>query len=262
MKFSKLSGAGNDFIVIDNRAGTIKTRKSFAIETCDRKRSVGADGVLFLEKASDRACSFRMRIFNSDGSEGEMCGNGIRCAGYFAFRAGISGRNMAVETLAGIKYVEIRDLRGSVKVNMGQPGDTRTDIKLKTSAKAYNACFANTGVPHAVVFDKDPDVAKLGPEIRYNKVFGKKGANANFVTVLGRNKLKVRTYERGVEGETLACGTGATASAYLSNLEGKTEFPTTVITSGGELLKIEKAANGDLYMSGGVKYICDGTIYY
>ena len=260
VKFSKLSGTGNDFVTVDNRRGAISNRKAFALEACDRKRSLGADGVLLIEKAENSNSTFLMRIFNADGSEADMCGNGIRCAAYFAFKRGIAGRKIKIETLAGLKQVEITG-KSMVNVNMGRPSGVRLEIPLKTSQKSYKACFANTGVPHAVVYDKNPDVLRTGKEIRFHKVFGPKGANANFVRVLGRRKLSVRTYERGVEGETLACGTGSTASALLSNLLGKTEFPTTVVTSGGELLKINMNNEGELFMAGGVKYICDGLMY-
>ncbi len=261
IKFAKMTGAGNDFIIVDNRSGKIEDRRAFGIETCNRKMSVGADGVAFIEKPINKGSAFLMRLINADGSEADMCGNAVRCIAYLALKMGIAGRRLSVDTPSGIKHINIAG-PDNVTVNMGLPSDLRLNIALKTKDKKYNACHVNTGVPHAIVFDGSPDVNNTGREIRFHKSFGKKGANANFVKVLGKKRLQVRTYERGVEAETLACGTGATAAALISNMLGKTEFPTTVVTSGGELLRIDMNKDGQLFMSGGVKLICEGMLFY
>lgn len=260
-QFSKLSGTGNDFIVIDNRRKVIANPKKFALAVCDRKRSVGADGVLLVEKS--KKTDYKMRIINSDGSEAEMCGNGIRCIGLFTFVKKIAGKQQSVETLSGLKTVTILDAaKGLVDVNMGQPKDERTGLVIKTGGKSLPGCFVNTGVPHTVVLNSSVDVYEFGRQIRYHKLFKPAGTNVNFVKVAGKNRIEVRTYERGVEAETDACGTGSTASAYITNLLGKTKFPTDVLTSGGDVLKIDADEDGNLYMSGSVTYICEGKIFY
>ncbi len=261
IKFVKMTGAGNDFILIDNRSAKIEDRSSFGLDACNRKMSIGADGVAFIEKRINPGSAFMMRLINADGSEADMCGNAVRCIAFLGYKMGLAGRKLAVDTPAGIKRIFIESAE-KVTVNMGLPSDLRLNIRLTAGRKNYNACHVNTGVPHAIVYENSPDVENTGREIRFHKVFGKQGANANFVKVLGKRRLKVRTYERGVEAETLACGTGATAAALISNMLGKTEFPTTVVTSGGQLLRIDIDKEGFLFMSGGVKMICEGTLYY
>ena len=259
--FSKLSGTGNDFIVIDNRRKVITNPKSFALKVCDRKRSVGADGVLLVERS--KKADYKMRIINSDGSEAEMCGNGIRCIGFFSFLKKIAGKNQTVETLSGVKIVTILDAKkGLVDVNMGQPKDERIGAAIKTGGKNFTGFFVNTGVPHTVVLNDSVDVYIYGRQIRYHKVFKPAGTNVNFVKVINANTIKVRTYERGVEAETDACGTGSTASAYITNALCKTKFPTKVITRGGDILEIDADEEGNLYMSGSVTNICEGKIFY
>jgi len=239
----------------------IREPKKFALTVCNRKRSVGADGVLLVERS--KKATYKMRIINSDGSEASMCGNGIRCIGLFTYRKKIAGREQTVETLSGIKTVKILDAaKGLVDVNMGLPKEERNALTIKTGGKTFPGCFVNTGVPHAVVFKDGVDVKEYGRQIRNHKLFGAAGTNVNFVKIINQNTLKVRTYERGVEDETDACGTGSTASAYITNLLGKTKFPTKVITSGGDILNIDADEEGNLYMSGSVTYICEGKIFY
>jgi len=257
LKFAKLTGSGNDFIVIDNRKKIIKNPKLFAKEICDRKNSVGADGLLLLEKS--KIADFKMRIINSDGSEAQMCGNGIRCIALFAFLKKIVDKKMEIETLSGLKHVEIKN--NFIKVNMGKPSGLSLNLKIKVDGKIFNGHFVNTGVPHTVIFSDKVNVRDIGRKIRFHKLFKPDGTNVNFVKVLSKNKIKVRTYERGVEDETYACGTGSTASAYISNILNKTKFPTFVKTSGGDVLKIDIDEERNLYLSGKVKYICEGYIF-
>ena len=258
--FSKLSGTGNDFVVIDNRKKVVKNLKKLALEVCDRKRSVGADGLLLVEHSSKT--DYKMRIINADGSEAEMCGNGIRCIGLFSFLKKIAGKEQSVETLSGVKYVKILDVKtGLVDVNMGQPNNERPGVVIKTGGKNFLGYYVNTGVPHTIILNDKVDVKEFGRQIRFHKVFKPAGTNVNFVKVLGKNRIKLRTYERGVEDETLACGTGSTASAYITNFLGKTKFPTEVVTSGGDILKIDADEEGHLFMAGNVKYICEGVLF-
>ncbi|OGF46150.1 MAG: diaminopimelate epimerase [Candidatus Firestonebacteria bacterium RIFOXYA2_FULL_40_8] len=259
--FSKLSGTGNDFIVVDNRKKSVINVKKFALTVCDRKRSVGADGVLLVEKSS--IADYKMRIINSDGTEAEMCGNGIRCIGLFAYLKKIAGKEQSVETLSGLKAVTILSaVKGLVDVNMGLPKDEKMGLVINTGGKKFIGAFVNTGVPHTVILDTGVDVNEYGRQIRYHKVFKPAGTNVNFVKVVNKNTIKVRTYERGVEAETEACGTGSTASAYITNALCKTKFPTKVITKGGDILEIDADEEGNLYMSGNVTYICEGKIFY
>ena len=259
--FSKMSGTGNDFIIIDNRKGVIANSKKFALAVCNRKRSVGADGVLLVERS--KVADYKMRIINSDGSEAGMWGNGIRCIAMFAFLKKIAGKEQSVETLSGLKTVTITDSgKGVVDVNMGVPKDEKFGIHVRTCGKSFLAYYVNTGVPHTVVFNKNVNVAVDGRQIRYHKVFKPAGTNVDFVKVIDKHTIRVRTYERGVEEETDACGTGATASAYITNMLCKTKFPAKVVTSGGDILKIDADEDGNLYMSGKVTNICEGKIFY
>jgi diaminopimelate epimerase len=202
-----------------------------------------------------------MRIINSDGSEAEMCGNGIRCFALYAYINGICGKNAAVETLAGIKNTSVLDKKnGLVNVDMGMPSDIKV-IELKLEGRKFTVYFLNTGVPHAVIFSNNPQVKVDGRKIRYHKTFKPAGTNVNFAGVTGRNSINVRTYERGVEDETDACGTGSTAAAYIANKFKNVKFPVSVKTLGGDMLRIDINKEGHLFMAGGVKYICEGILF-
>ncbi|MBM3213716.1 diaminopimelate epimerase [Candidatus Poribacteria bacterium] len=231
----KLSGAGNDFVIIDNRQGTVQADARFVERVCARRLSVGADGLLLVENPSDPAqADFRMRYFNADGGEAETCGNGARCISRFAHVNGIAGENMRFETLAGVYESEIRGER--VRVQMSDPKDMRLDFPLALRGGEFKVSFANTGVPHVVFFCEsvdDVDVVGLGRQTRYHADFAPAGTNANFVTVTGRNSMRIRTYERGVEDETLACGTGSIAAAILGGARGVVQSPVTLRTQGG-----------------------------
>ncbi len=237
--FSKLSGAGNDFVIIDNRQGIIpKDVADFVRKVCARRVSVGADGLLLVENSD--VADFRMRYFNSDGSEVETCGNGARCIARFAHEEKIvSASEMSFETRAGIYSAQV--MEDSVKLRMGDAVDMRLNASLLLSDGNHTFSFVNSGVPHAVFFVDDleaVDVFKLGRETRYHEEFKPEGTNANFVKMRSRNALDIRTYERGVEDETLACGTGCIASAIISAALGKTESPVVAHTRGGYPLKI------------------------
>lgn len=238
--FEKMSGTGNDFIIIDNRAGSIPfaAQAGFAARVCRRMFSVGADGLILLERSA--TADFRWQFYNADGSVAEMCGNGARCAARFAFRHGIAGRTMSFETLAGTIEAEIVGDDEEVRIRLTTPFDYRFNLAVDLDGEVHEASFVNTGVPHAVIFvdTNDVPVEKWGKTIRFHELFQPAGTNANFVRLLGLNTILARTYERGVEGETRACGTGAVASALMAAIHKGLVSPIEVQTSGGERLTI------------------------
>ncbi|MEJ2729160.1 MAG: diaminopimelate epimerase [Deltaproteobacteria bacterium] len=263
--FYKMSGAGNDFIIIDNRnrivADTDLSR--FIARVCRRKMSAGADGLILIE-ASDK-CDFRWRFFNSDGSKAEMCGNGARCAARFAQIIGIAGTRLSFETGAGIVSARIDGNR--VKVKMPDPSELKLAYPLKLSDRSMEISSINTGVPHVVVMVEqvaDVDVVTLGREIRLHQTFAPAGTNANFAQRLKGNGIEIRTYERGVEDETLACGTGAIASAIISAAKFKMSSPIDVKTRSGIYLTIHFDAENDqfseIYMEGDARIIYIGEL--
>jgi len=266
IKFSKLSGAGNDFLLIDNRQYILKDNLGeFIRKVCRRGMSVGADGVILVEP-SDKA-NFRMRYFNADGGEAETCGNGSRCVSRFAYLKGIAPAQMTFETLAGMYKAEVFT-NGRVKVQISNPKDLRMDINLPMSFGNLPCHFINTGVPHVVVVIEDGleayDIFNVGKEIRYHKEFAPAGTNANFVQVVGKDTVRIRTYERGVENETLACGTGSIASAMILNLLGKCNVPATLITQSGQILNISFDIQGkdikNVFLEGEARLVYEGEL--
>lgn len=221
IEFYKLQASGNDFILIDQKLNY----KNFAKKYCERKFGIGADGVLVIEPS--KTADFKMRIFNSDGSEAQMCGNGARCAGFWAeicTERSLPFRSIKFETKAGIiettSIVKRGNNYGNVAVKMSKPFGLRIDLPIKVLGKTIKADFINTGVPHTVIFVEgidNIDVAGIGREIRFHKQFQPAGTNVDFVEIMKEDRINIRTYERGVEAETLACGTGSAASAILAN---------------------------------------------
>ncbi len=260
-----MSGSGNDFILIDNRDGKIADQDMGRLveRACRRRESVGADGMIFVTNSS--RYDFSWRFFNADGIEVEMCGNGGRCAARFALLKGIAGRKMTFETLAGPVSAEVMDR--VVKVLMPVPSGLKTDIELPPEPGWVSVDFINTGVPHVVVRVQDlkaHPVVEQGRAIRYHSMFAPGGANANFTRVLGPDLIAVRTYERGVEDETLACGTGAIAAALITSVRGKASSPVRVQTKGGEELKIyfekEDASFGRVWLEGNTSIVYKGEL--
>ncbi len=239
IKFTKMCAGGNDFILIDNREGIItEDRGVLAKKVCQRKFFVGADGLLLLERSS--RTDFSMRIFNPDGSEPEMCGNGARCLARFAHLSGLAGERMSFETQAGRMKAEI--IGENVRLRMSQPTNMRLNLEIPLKGGRHKLHNINTGVPHAVSFVdnlEEVDVQSRGGEVRYHPHFQPEGTNTDFVQVIDSQTLKMRTYERGVEEETDSCGTGAVASAIIAFfLKKVTEVPLRVETRGGEVLKV------------------------
>ncbi len=263
LKFTKMCAGGNDFIVIDNRFGTCHDRASLALKLCKRSYSVGADGLLLLEK-SRKPDQLKMRIFNPDGSEAEMCGNGAGCIAAFASRKGISGRKVNLETLAGLVSAEV--IGTEVKLKMYEPTGIKLSFKLLIDNREYSASSINTGVPHTVLIVENLEAIdiELGRKIRYHKMFQPEGTNVDFVEVVGRRKIRLRTYERGVEAETLACGTGAVAGAIVGHLLGKVNPPTSVETGGNSTLVVHfKPEDGkvtDVYLQGNATFVYEGEL--
>ncbi len=247
--FWKMSGSGNDFILIDNRSGQVKDDEMglFVERACRRRQSVGADGVIFVVKSEQH--DFRWRFFNADGGEVEMCGNGGRCVARFALLNGIAGPEMTFETLAGPVAAEVKGR--SVKIRMPNPTRLKKDLILKPKPGWQTVDFINTGVPHVVVRVQDlknHPVLEQGQYLRYHTDFAPVGTNADFFMPVGSNRIKLRTYERGVEDETLACGTGAIAAALAAAGRGLVEgSPITVETRSGEDLVIHFKTQGGVF---------------
>lgn len=237
--FVKMSGTGNDFILIDHRKPLLapEDMAHFVAQVCRRKFSAGADGLILIEDSSE--VDFQWRFFNADGSVAEMCGNGARCAARFAFLQGIAPAQMRFATLAGI--IEASVSAENVTLKMTDPINLNLHRRISVDGTEYRVHSVDTGVPHAVVFVDDieqTDVRALGSLIRHHQMFMPAGTNVNFVQVQG-NAIKVRTYERGVEDETLACGTGAGACAIIAALLDQAASPVDVITSGNDQLSVE-----------------------
>lgn len=264
--FTKAVATGNDFIIIDNRKDVLKKDVSAtAKKICDRRYGIGADGLLLVEK-SDKA-DFKMKVFNPDGSEAAMCGNGSRCIALYAYLNKIASLAMNIETRAGVIKASVKN--DEVKVRLTDPKDIQWNLCLTIKDCPYKVSFADTGVPHVIHFVNDIKnikVKDLGAQMRYHAEFSPAGANVDFVKVMGsgKNKIKVRTYERGVEDETLACGTGAVASAIIAAEAEKLASPVIVETESGELLKVYfKLSKGnftDIYLEGRTKLVYEGVI--
>jgi len=277
LKFVKMHGAGNDFIVVDGTTENIieDDLPELSKRICDRHFGVGGDGLIIVLHSN--VADFRMRIFNPDGSEAEMCGNGVRVfAKYIYDRKMHKDVAMTVETLAGIKTLEINatgDKAKTVRVDMGEPKLLRFEIPmrgkpdvkvigepLRVAGKRIEITCVSMGNPHCVVFVDDVDhypVGKMGPLIENHPKFPAR-TNVEFVEVINPHEIKVRTWERGV-GETLACGTGACASVVAGSLNGKTLRKVTVHLRGGDL-NIEWADNNRLLMTGPAEEVFEGKL--
>ncbi len=260
-----MNGAGNDFIVLDNRSGTVKLTREQVVRLCDRHRGVGADGLLLLIPSKSGKADWAWDFYNSDGSTGEMCGNGARCFSRFVQKYTGAPGGFTFETGAGIISASFQGDR--VTVNLTNPENLRLDEKVPLSNGPQVIHSLNTGVPHAVLFVPDADkamVLQLGPEIRRHAHFAPRGTNVNFVQVLGPDHIRVRTYERGVEGETLACGTGVSAAAMISSRVHNFKSPVKVQVQGGEQLEVGfNQANGrftDVRLTGPAEFVFEGRI--
>lgn len=261
-----MSAAGNDFIIIDNRQNILDAEKAkeCAQNICRRKLSVGADGLILIENS--KKADFKWIFFNADGSEAEMCGNGGRCIARLAHLKGIAPLKLTFETLAGIIKAEV--LRESVKLQLPLPLNLTCDLKLLIEEKNFLVNSITVGVPHAVIFVEDLQncqVVELGKRIRFSKQFKPAGTNVNFVSIKNDSAIAIRTYERGVEDETLACGTGSVASALIANKKRGVKSPVSVLTRGGEVLTVhftkENQTLKEVFLEGSANLIYEGELY-
>ena len=272
----KLSGSGNDFILIDNRAGIVKPAWAgrLAAKVCAHRLSVGGDGLILIERS--RRAHFRWRLYNADGSEAEFSGNGARCAARFAFVRRIAPKRMRFETLAGLVEAEMVPGRAdqnakaqptAVKVRFPDPTGLRLNLRVNVGGVEREAHFIDTGVPHCIYFVDDPesmDLMAIGRPTRYHELFQPAGTNVNFIKVLDPHRIRIRTYERGVEDETLACGTGSIASALVASLVAKVESPITMIPESGLELTVyfglRDGQFSEIHLQGDARTIHEGHI--
>ena len=263
--------SGNDFIVIENSRQVARSPGHYGLarKICDRKYGAGADGLLVLEKS--KRADIRMQIFNADGSEAEMCGNGARCVAYYlsqnaSLRAPQGRSNPCIDTKAGI--IDSLVKKENIRIKLTVPHSLKLGIPVSINGRRINVNFINTGVPHAVIFveglDK-LDLVGIGRKIRYHRKFIPAGANVDFVEILSKDTIKVRTYERGVEDETLACGTGSVAVALIFALKTGVSNKINVYTKSGEVLKVyfkqEKNKFSEIWLEGRARIVYKGEYY-
>lgn len=276
MKFTKMHGIGNDYVYVDCFQEEVKHPRELAKYVSDRHFGIGSDGLILIKPS--KTADFQMEMYNADGSQGEMCGNGIRCVAKYVYDYGLTDKkNISVETLAGIKHLELTVEDGKavlVKVNMGAPelapeqipvaaeGKTAVKIPIKVKEREYEMTCVSMGNPHCVIFMEENvsqlDLAAMGPDFEHHTCFPKR-INTEFVNVINPHTLRMRVWERG-SGETLACGTGACATAVAAILNGLVKSEVTVQLLGGDL-KIHWEGEGTpVYMTGPAAVVFDGEI--
>lgn len=263
--FTKMHGSGNHFVLLDNRGLSVPVADmaQWARKICAPGFGVGADGLIFLDAApAGVGADYVWHFYNADGSRAEMCGNGSRCAARLAVDLGLAGPEHVLGADAGPIRAAVDQSSNLVKVQLTAPRDLTLDLALRVD-KATLAChFVNTGVPHTVVVGSDVravDVKKLGRALRFHERFAPAGTNVNFIQVAGRDRLLLRTYERGVEDETFACGTGAAAAAVVANALDMVGRSVEVTTSGGEILHIF-LENGTVHLQGPAVTVYTGRL--
>ena len=260
-----MNGAGNDFVLIDNRDRRLALNREQVAWLCHRQQGVGADGLALLVPCESGKADWAWQFYNSDGSDAEMCGNGARCFARFVQRLTESDGGLSFETVAGVIQAEFRDAR--VTVNLTPPHGLRLEESVALSGGDTAIHSLNTGVPHAVIFVPDADLAmvcEVGKQVRFHQHFAPKGTNVNFVHVLGPGHIRVRTYERGVEGETLACGTGVSAAAMIASRVHGFASPVKVQVQGGDALEVAFRTEGegfaDVRLTGPADFVFTGKI--
>lgn len=264
--FWKMHGAANDFVLVDDRAGSFPAGDAKWISSITSRRTgVGSEGVLLIQPSA--TADFRMRFFNPDGGEVDMCGNGARCIARLAHEIGAAPASMRIETPAGIVRAEARG--DVVQLIMTEPHSWRLHQRIELFGTSFTYHFVNTGVPHVVIEVSDlpgTDVHKLGAAIRYHEAFAPKGTNANFIQLDNHGRLHVRTYERGVEGETLACGTGMVACGLVAGKLGRVKAPVKVIPASGDVLEVDYRDTADgateVTLLGPAVHVFQGTLHY
>ena len=264
LHFTKMNGAGNDFVMLDNRAGELQLDREQIARLCDRHRGIGADGVLMLEPASNGA-DFRMRYYNADGGEAEMCGNGARCFARYAQRVAGPREQVSFETPAGVIGAALNG--ETVTLQMSDPKDFEADVEIALKGAVVSGSYVDSGVPHFVVpvtAIDEVNVRELGSALRHHERFAPRGANVNFLEQRGANEIAIRTYERGVEDETLACGTGVVASAIVFAAAGELAGPIRVLVRGGDTMSVSFQRDGTRFtnvtLSGPADFVFEGTV--
>lgn len=283
LNFTKMEGLGNDYVYVNCFKEDVPNPSELSIKISDRHFGIGSDGLILIKPSE--VADFTMEMYNADGSQSEMCGNGIRCVGKYVYDYGLTDKEeVSVETLAGIKYLKFvidkkdesdRGTVSMVTVNMGEPIFKPEDVPVNVGEKLdivqdypinidgveYNITCVSMGNPHCITYVDDTDnfpLEKIGPKFESNPIFPRR-VNAEFVQVVSRNYLKMRVWERG-SGETLACGTGTCATVVASILNGITEDEVTVKLLGGELIIKWDRASNLVYMTGPAKVVFDGVI--
>jgi diaminopimelate epimerase len=275
MQFTKMQGIGNDYIYINCFQETVKDPAALSVRLSDRHFGVGSDGVILIEPSKIADC--KMDMYNADGSRGLMCGNGIRCVGKYVYERGIVRKDvLTVETLSGIKTLRLTVDKGKVselEVDMGKPilkpeeipahfpGNQAVNVPLTVDGREYRVTCVSMGNPHCVVFVDDTErfpIAQIGPKFEHHPAFPER-VNTEFVQVLGKKEIRMRVWERG-SGETLACGTGACASAVACMLNGKTERGVLIHLLGGDLKIRWDEVSGSVFMKGPAEFSFDGTV--
>jgi diaminopimelate epimerase len=264
LRFMKMNGAGNDFVMLDNRLGDLQLAAQQIERLCDRHRGIGADGVLVLERAANGA-DFRMRYYNADGGEAEMCGNGARCFARFADRTAGPLEKLSFETPAGVIAAALEG--ENVTLRMSDPKDLQLNVQISALGGDVLCHYVDSGVPHVVVPVErigKVNVRELGSAIRHHERFSPRGANANFMEVRGADAIAIRTYERGVEDETLACGTGVVASALIFAATQNVQSPIRVLVKGGDEMQVGFRRDGanflDVTLTGPADFVFEGTV--
>ncbi|MBA2271192.1 MAG: diaminopimelate epimerase [Chthoniobacterales bacterium] len=259
-----MNGAGNDFVLLDNRLGDLRLERAAIARLCDRHRGIGADGVLVLERPANGA-DFRMRYYNADGGEAEMCGNGARCFARFADRIAGPLERLSFETPAGVIAAVLEG--AGVTLQMSDPKDLELGLRISPGGQAVRCHYIDSGVPHVVVpvdAIENVKVRELGSAIRHDPRFSPRGANVNFLERRGERAIAIRTYERGVEDETLACGTGVVASALIFSATENIDGPVEVLVRGGDELQVGFAREGECFtnvtLSGPADFAFEGTV--
>ena len=265
VQFTKMNGAGNDFVLIDSRARKLKLEGPQIARICDRHAGVGADGLIVLLPCASGRADWAWDFYNSDGGSAEMCGNGARCFARFARRLTGAKNDITFETRAGIITASFQGER--VTVGLTPPKDLRLHQTVSLRGGKTTLHSVDTGVPHAVMFVPDADramVQSLGAEIRGHAHFAPRGTNVNFVQLRGAGAIRVRTYERGVEGETLACGTGVAAAALISAELHQLASPVRVQAQGGDWLEVSFEKNdgqfANVRLAGPADFVFEGEI--
>lgn len=277
--FYKMVASGNDFVVVDNRKKVVANPVSFAKAVCHRHGGIGGDGVLLIENLGARSprpgrgnpapttgrIDYRIRILNRDGSEAEACGNGFRCIALLAHQKLDFPRRQRFESPAGMIDADVNGRR--VRVRLMNPKEFKGGQKIKLGQRELSYYFIRVGVPHVVIFVEGLSrlpVLELGRAVRYHPEFQPAGTNVNFVEVTGPSSISVETYERGVEENTQACGTGSTASAIVASIAGYVKTPVEVKTRGGEILTVDFGRQGEqienVYLEGQARLVFEGKI--